>query len=78
MGTFITNDDKLLGEVINNFLPSSKSIDILVGYFFFSGFNILSDGLDNKKVRILIGMDIDITAKKYIREVYLFESQNKE
>lgn len=77
MGTFITNDDKLLGEVINNFLPSSKSIDILVGYFFFSGFNILSNGLDNKKVRILIGMDIDITAKKYIREVYLFESQNK-
>lgn len=77
MGTFITNDDKLLGEVINNFLPSSKSIDILVGYFFFSGFNILSNGLDNKKVRILIGMDVDITAKKYIREVYLFETQNK-
>lgn len=77
MGTFITNDNKLLGEVINNFLPSSKSIDILVGYFFFSGFNILANGLDNKHMRILIGMDVDITARKYIREVYLFESQNK-
>lgn len=77
MGTFITNDNKLLGEVINNFLPSSKSVDILVGYFFFSGFNILANGLDNKHMRILIGMDVDITARKYIREVYLFESQNK-
>lgn len=77
MGTFITNDNKLLGEVINNFLPSSKSIDILVGYFFFSGFNILENGLDNKQVRILVGMDVDITAKKYIREIYSFEPQNK-
>ncbi len=77
MGTFITNDNKLLGDVINNFLPSSESINILVGYFFFSGFNILENGLDNKQVRILVGMDVDITAKKYIREIYSFETNNK-
>lgn len=77
MGTFITNDNKLLGEVINNFLPSSKSIDILVGYFFFSGFNVLANGLDKKHIRILVGMDVDITARKCIREIYSFENYNQ-
>ena len=35
---FITNQDKLLSDVVNNILPSAERLYFLVGYFYFSGF----------------------------------------
>jgi len=35
---FITNQQRLLADVVNNILPSSKNLYFLVGYFYFSGF----------------------------------------
>ena len=59
--SFITNQDKLLSDIINGILPKSKAVDILVGYFYFSGYKLISENLQDKNVRILVGLDIDTT-----------------
>ena len=57
--SFITNQDKLLKDVISNILPASREASFLVGYFYFSGFYLLKDQLKDKLVKLLIGMDIE-------------------
>lgn len=57
----IRNKESLLSEVINNILPSSQSVDILVGFFYFSWFKGIYKELKDKKVRILVWMDAEIT-----------------
>ena len=37
--SFITNRDRLLSDIITGILPKSDAVDILVGYFYFSGYN---------------------------------------
>lgn len=59
MSKFITNKDKLLKEVISDILPTSDNLRFLVGYFYFSGFQELVEKLENKKIKILIGMNIE-------------------
>ena len=77
MGTeFITNQEKVLSEVINNILPSTESFHALVGYFYFSGFKEVYEGVKDKNVRILVGMDVDIDQGNRIRE-YLSAEDNK-
>ena len=46
---FITNEDRLLTDVINNILPSAAKLDFLVGYFYFSGFKEIYKNLDGKQ-----------------------------
>jgi superfamily II DNA/RNA helicase len=55
---FITNQNKLLSELSNQIMPITKDLDILVGYFYYSGFREIFENLVTKKVRILVGMDI--------------------
>lgn len=56
----ITNEkENNLSGVLKNILPSTKSIDTLVGYFYFSGFQEIYKELADKKIRILVGMEID-------------------
>jgi len=73
---FITNQDKILSEVINNILPSTDSFHALVGYFYFSGFKEVYEGVKEKHVRILVGMDVDVDQGNRIRE-YLSAEDNK-
>lgn len=67
--TFITNKEKFLSEIINGILPKSKSIDILVGYFYFSGYSLISEKLKDKKIRILVGLDVDTHITKCVCEI---------
>jgi superfamily II DNA or RNA helicase/HKD family nuclease len=46
-------------SALSNALQMSDSIDICVGYFYFSGFQLLAEELRDKKIRILVGMEID-------------------
>jgi superfamily II DNA or RNA helicase/HKD family nuclease len=46
-------------SALSEALKTSDTVDIAVGYFFFSGFNLLSDLLKDKKIRILVGKEID-------------------
>jgi tetratricopeptide (TPR) repeat protein len=70
---FITNKNKFLSDIINGILPKTNTVDILVGYFYFSGYVQLSDKLKNKNVRILVGLDVDLQITKHIREVENFK-----
>lgn len=72
-GSFITNKDKFLSDIINGILPKTNAVDILVGYFYYSGYTQLSDNLKDKAIRILIGLDVDVQITKHIREVENFK-----
>ena len=50
---------------------------MLVGYFYFSGYKLISEKLIDKHVRILVGLDIDTRITKYIREIDLLADYNK-
>lgn len=65
---FITNKDKFLSDIINGILPKTDAVDILVGYFYYSGYVQLSDNLKSKNIRILVGLDVDLQITKHIRE----------
>lgn len=55
----IDNKEKTLREALQNALTTTESIDIAVGFFFFSGFEMLANDLKDKKVRILVGLELD-------------------
>lgn len=48
----------MIGE-LKDALKNAESIDILTAYFYFSGFSMLAEELQDKKVRILVGCTID-------------------
>lgn len=62
---FITNQEKFLSDVINGILPKTNAVDILVGYFYYSGYTSISEKLKDKKVRILVGLDVDNQMAKH-------------
>ena len=74
---FITNKDKVLSETISNILPTADKIDFLVWFFYFSWFWELYKWLENKKIRILVWMDIEVLINKTVKEVYKLENDNK-
>lgn len=74
--SFITNQEKLLSEIINGILPKTRQVDILVGYFYFSGYSLISEKLKDKKVRILVGLDIEINISKCLVEIDTFSKSN--
>lgn len=67
--SFITNKEKFLSDIINGILPKTNAVDILVGYFYYSGYTQLSENLKDKQIRILVGLDVDLQISQYIREV---------
>lgn len=71
--SFITNKDKFLSDIINGILPKTDAVDILVGYFYYSGYVKLSENLKSKNIRILVGLDIDVQITKRICEVENFK-----
>lgn len=68
-GQFITNQDELLTEVINGILPTTDKTYFLVGYFYFSGFEALCEKLADKKMQILVGLDIEKNLHHKMMEV---------
>ena len=75
--SFITNQDKFLSEIINGILPKSSSVDILVGYFYYSGFEHICTKLNDKKIRILVGLEVDTFISNKVREIDSFVKVNQ-
>ena len=73
---FITNQTKLLSEVFNNILPSSKALFFLVGYFYFSGFEEIYKNVENKSIKILIGLDVEKDLFNKVREYEIIDGIN--
>lgn len=72
---FITNREKLLKEMMENIMPTSDMLYFLVGYFYFSGFELLKDSLKDKNLKILVGMDIDKDLNNQIKEYFFIKSK---
>ncbi|MDR0472165.1 MAG: phospholipase D-like domain-containing protein, partial [Treponema sp.] len=68
MPRFITNQNTLMSELLNNFIPQCRQLNFLVGYFYFSGFTNIYKELKDKHLRILVGMEADVTVHHRIRE----------
>lgn len=73
---FITNQDKLLSEVFNNILPSSKALYFLVGYFYFSGFEEIYNNVADKNIKILVGLDVEKDLFNKVREYEIIDGVN--
>ncbi len=73
---FITNQNELLSEVMNNILPTTENLYFLVGYFYFSGFEEIHASIENKHLRVLVGLDIEKDIYNKIREYELIENIN--
>lgn len=55
----IDNKNQTMHQALINALSTADRIDIQVGYFYFSGFELLAEHLKDKQVRILVGKQID-------------------
>lgn len=73
---FITNQEKLLSDVVKNILPSSEKLYFLIGYFYFSGFQELYKNVDDKEIKILVGLDIEHDLANKIREYEIIQEVN--
>lgn len=73
---FITNEKQLLTEVMNGILPCSDKLNFLVGFFYFSGFEEIYKGLDDKEIKILVGLDIEKDIINKVKEVELLTEVN--
>lgn len=68
-GTLITNRETALADIINHALPNAADVRFLVGYFYYSGFKELYKGLEDKKLKILVGLDIEVDMLKGVSEI---------
>jgi superfamily II DNA/RNA helicase len=69
MSKFITNQDELLSDVANDILPTTKTLKFLVGYFYFSGFKEIYENVEDKNIKILIGLEAEAGITSTIKEV---------
>ncbi|HAF07742.1 MAG: Helicase domain protein [candidate division TA06 bacterium 32_111] len=72
--SFITNEETLLSDIINDILPTTDELYFLVGYFYFSGYKELYENIKHKTLKILIGMDIEPSLYNGLKEVYIASS----
>lgn len=66
--SLIDNTNQTLQKALSNALSSADSIDIVAGFFYFSGFQALVNELKDKKLRILVGLEVDPTLVSQISQ----------
>ena len=84
--TFITNEEnKNLSDRFEVLIKDTRLFDVLVGYFYTSGFHALYKSLEKtEKIRILIGIstnrqtyELIQNAKSNHQSIHLFSCRNK-
>jgi superfamily II DNA/RNA helicase len=73
---FITNQEKLLTEVVNNYLKDSENLYFLIGFFYFSGFEEIVDNLKDKNLKVLVGLEIEKGIMNRVKEVETLTAEN--
>jgi len=73
---FVTNQDRLLADVVNNILPSADRLYFLVGYFYFSGFEEVYKQVAEKEVKILVGLQVERDLANRIKEFQIIQEVN--
>lgn len=76
---FITNrTDRNLSTIIQKILPSkADALDFLVGYFYFSGIEEIYENIEDKKMRILVGLEIEQELQNHTYEFNSFARKQK-
>jgi len=70
------NQQNTLSDDLKSILSKTSNFDALVGYFYFSGFQELYKELEDKNIRILVGMDIDRNILDKIESIKDFNIDN--
>jgi Trp operon repressor len=73
---FITNQKKLLSEVVNHYLKDSDNLYFLVGFFYFSGFEEIVENIRDKKLKVLVGLEAEKGLMNRVKEVETLTEQN--
>jgi hypothetical protein len=73
---FITNQEKLLSDVVNNYLKDSDNLYFLVGFFYFSGFEEIVENIGDKKLKVLVGLEAEKGLMNRVKEVETLTEQN--
>jgi len=73
---FITNQERLLSDVVNNILPSAERLYFLIGYFYFSGFQEIYKQVADKEVKMLVGLEIERDLANRIKEFQVIQEIN--
>jgi ERCC4-related helicase len=78
--SFFTNDENSsLSDRFNTLLKHAQFLDILVGYFRFSGFEILKESFKKtEKIRILNGINVDQQTLEILTNLNLTPKNNQE
>ena len=53
------NFDTKIKEIIKNIIPICDNIYFNVAYFYFSGFKLIAKSIENKNIKILVGLEAD-------------------
>ena len=53
------NFDTKIKEIIDNIIPVCDNIYFNVAYFYFSGFKLIAKSIENKNIKILVGLEAD-------------------
>lgn len=77
MSQFIRNNNgESLSTIINNLLPKTKAMDFLVGYFYFSGMKEIYQNIEDKPMRLLVGLEMDRNLLSNTAEFDFFAKSN--
>ncbi len=76
---FITNSkEKNLSKIIQGILPTkTEALDFLVGYFYFSGIEEIYKNIAYKKMRILVGLEMEKEFQNKTSEFDFFVNKQK-
>lgn len=66
LSEIITTEEELLSSIMNDIIPTTKELLFLVGYFYFSGFEKIYKSINDKQIKILVGLDVDVNYKRFI------------
>lgn len=62
-----------LEKILKHTFPSCKALDFLVGYFYFSGFEVISsEDIEKTPMRVLVGLEAECGMGNVIKEIARF------
>lgn len=56
--SYITNNEKFIHKIINGILYKCSSVDILIGYFYYSSFGLICQNTKDEILRLFIGLTL--------------------
>lgn len=68
---------KTLVDILRFTIPACKTLDFLVGYFYFSGFEVISsEDIEKIPMRVLVGLEAECGMGNVIKEIALIFFNN--